>query len=297
VLQTNSDQRDKLLQAGRIAREAREKGIMLSEPGRRIIDVVEEVEELIRNRGGMPAFPVNIGIDGVAAHYTPPSGDTHRFPENGVLKFDVGVHIDGYIADTAATKDLGGLNTALVNSSLVALNEALGVIKPGVSLRFVGSVIEKAITSSGYRPITNLMGHSIERYNLHAGFSVPNVPDITDMPIPDEIVIAVEPFATSGRGLVVSGKMGNIFSMSKDKDIDDEELGSFRDEIVKAYNGLPFAERWLADFKNHKQLLSRLLRLGVIHGYQTLIEAGGGPVSQWEHTLIVSRDEVIATSK
>jgi methionyl aminopeptidase len=297
VWQTDGDQRDKLLRAGRIASEARDKGIMLSEPGRRIIDIVEEVEDLIRHRGGLPAFPVNIGIDGMAAHYTPPSGDTSRFPSSGVLKFDVGVHIDGYIADTAATKDLGGSNTALVNASLAALNEALGVIKPGVSLRFVGSVIERAITSSGYRPITNLMGHSIERYNLHAGLSVPNVSDIPDMPIPDEIVIAVEPFATSGRGLVVSGKLGNIFSLSKDRKIDDEELRAFRDEIARLYNGLPFAERWLAEFRNHKQLLRRLLRLGAIHGYQTLVEAGGGPVSQWEHTLIVGRNEVIATSK
>lgn len=295
--QTNQDQREKLLLAGRIAKEARDRGIMLSEPGVRVLDVVDQVEELIRKMGGQPAFPVNIGIDAVAAHYTPATGDSQRFPPRGILKFDVGVHVDGYIADTAASKDLGGSNNLLVSCSQSALEQAIETVKAGISLRYLGGVIERTIQSSGYRPVTNLMGHSIERYNLHAGFSVPNVSDISDGTVPDDIVIAIEPFATSGKGFVVSGRIGNIFSLVRRKKLDDASLNQFQEVIDERYSTLPFAERWLSEFGNRTHLLRKLLRLGILHGYQTLIEASGAPVSQWEHTLIVSREGVVATSK
>lgn len=296
VSPTNREDIDKLLLAGSIAREARERGIQLSQPGAIMLDVVEEVEELIIRRGGKPAFPVNIGIDSVAAHYTPPSGSSERFPSKGVVKFDVGVHVDGYVADTAATGDLGGNNQALIGSARKALEEVIPLIKPGASIRLIGSTIEKTVTSNGYRPVTNLMGHSIERYNLHAGFNVPNTGSTADVAIPREIVIAVEPFATGGKGFVVSGKNGNIFSLSREKELDDEESLSMLSVIRDRFSTLPFAERWLSDQHRHREILNRLVRRGAIHAYQTLLEAGGGQVSQWEHTIIVGRDGVIVSS-
>ncbi len=287
---------EKLLSAGRIAKEAREKGVQLSRPGAVIIDVVEQVEEFIEKRGGRPAFPVNIGIDSVAAHYTPPAGSRDRFPSRGVVKFDVGVHVDGYVADTAATVDLGGNNQMLVDSARKALEEAIPLIKPGASVRLIGSTIEKTITANGYRPVTNLMGHSIERYNLHAGFNMPNTGSTADVSIPQEIVVAVEPFATSGRGFVVSGKNGNIFSLVREKEFEDDESNAMVAVIRERFSTLPFAERWLADQRRHREILNRLVRHGVLHAYQMLLEAGGGQVSQWEHTVLVGRDGVLATS-
>ncbi len=297
MFRTERDVREKLLKAGSIAKEAREKGIELSESGSVIYDVVEEVEEFIVKRGGRPAFPVNIGIDSVAAHYTPPFGDTQRFPARGVLKFDVGVEVDGYVADTAASKSFGGTLQGLVDVSRNALESALTLIRPGASLAMIGTTIENIIAGSGYRPISNLMGHSIERYNLHAGFSVYNVKRTDDSTtIPDEIVIAVEPFATDGGGYVVSGKLGNIFSLSRERKLADPELQLFQQTILERYNRLPFAERWLSDIKDWRRKLNKLLRLGVLHGYEMLIEGKGGAVSQWEHTLIVSQDSVTRTT-
>ncbi len=297
MFRTESNVREKLLKAGAIARDAREKGIELSEPGRSIYDVVVEVEEYIVRKGGRPAFPVNIGIDSVAAHYTPPSGDTQKFPARGVLKFDVGVEVDGYVADTAASKSFGGSMQSLVDASRNALESALTLVRPGASLAMIGTTIENVISGSGYRPISNLMGHSIERYNLHAGFSVYNVKKTDDRTtIPQEIVIAVEPFATDGAGFVVSGRLGNIFSLSREKKLDDPGLQHFQETIRERYSTLPFAERWLTDVSDWRKKLNKLLRLGILHGYEMLIEGKGGTVSQWEHTLIVSGDGVVRTT-
>lgn len=294
---TDPEVREKLLKAGSIAKEAREKGIELSEPGSVIYDVVEEVESLIARRGGRPAFPVNIGLNSVAAHYTPPYGDRERFPASGLLKFDVGVEVDGYVADTAASKSLGGAMHELVDASRSALESALPLVRPGASLAMIGTTIENVIRGSGYRPISNLMGHSIERYNLHAGFSIYNVARSDDSTtIPSEIVIAVEPFATDGGGYVVSGKLGNIFSFSRERKLEDPSLQEFQSIIMERYNRLPFAERWLADVRDWRKKINKLLRLGVLHGYEMLIEGKGGSVSQWEHTLIVSREGVVRTT-
>ena len=272
-------------------------GIELSEPGTVIYDVVSQVEEFIARKGGRPAFPVNIGIDSVAAHYTPPYGDTQKFPARGVLKFDVGVEVDGYVADTAASKSFGGVMQPLVDASKDALENALTLIRPGTGLALIGTTIENIISGSGFRPISNLMGHSIERYNLHAGFSIYNVSRNDDSTtIPNEIVIAVEPFATNGGGYVVSGKLGNIFSLVREKKLPDEELQLFQETIIGRYRTLPFAERWLSDIRDWRRKINKLLRLGVLHGYDMLIEGKGGAVSQWEHTLIVSGDSVIRTT-
>ena len=71
--------------------------------GMRILDVCEKAETLIHKRGGTPAFPCNVSVNEVAAHYTSPPQDTQRIPENSLVKIDLGVHVDGYIADTATT--------------------------------------------------------------------------------------------------------------------------------------------------------------------------------------------------
>lgn len=294
---TDTDVREKLLRAGSIARDAREMGISLSVPGAVIYDVVEEVEHFIIEKGGRPAFPVNIGLNSVAAHYTPPFGDRQRFPDRGVLKFDVGVEVDGYVADTAASKSFGGTMNSLVDASRNALESALAIIRPGTSLAMIGTTIENIIASSGFRPISNLMGHSIERYNLHAGFSIYNTSKVEDSAtIPREIVVAVEPFATDGGGFVVSGKLGNIFSLTREKKLGDPELQEFQKTIVDRYRTLPFAERWLSDISDWRRKINKLLRMGVLHGYEMLIEGKGGTVSQWEHTLIVSGDGVVKTT-
>jgi methionyl aminopeptidase len=271
-------------------------GMHMISPGASVLEVVEEVEDFIRKRA-FPAFPVNVGIGSVAAHFTPSSVDSMRFPRSGVVKFDVGVHVEGYIADTAGTVSLGGSNPRLVQASKDALESAIVLVRPGAGLRSIGLAIENVIKSAGFKPISNLTGHSIDRFNLHAGFSVYNTGNFErDEAIPDSIVIAVEPFATDGQGYVVSGKSGNIFSLIRRKRVPDEELNMFQQLIEERYSTLPFAERWLQDVEKRNEMLRKLVRLKVLHSYEILMEAGGGAVSQWEHTLIVDDEGTVVTT-
>ncbi|MDM7275181.1 MAG: type II methionyl aminopeptidase [Thermoprotei archaeon] len=290
---------DKLKAAGRIAVASREYAVGLVKPGALVLDVCESIERFIVESGGLPAFPCNLSINEVAAHYTPGLGDSSVIPEGAVVKVDIGVHVDGFIVDTAATVDLSGEYGKLLETTVRALEEAVSVVKPYVSLYDIGRVIERAVRDGGFKPIRNLSGHNIGRYIVHAGLSIPNVADrsLYRLRIQPGTLIALEPFATNGKGLVVDGPTINIYSYTgRGPKMGLTSLeAELLDYVSREYRTLPFAARWLRNWKGGdvEGLLKLLHSKGVLHGYPVLIEAGRGVVAQFEHTVLVTESDVI----
>jgi methionyl aminopeptidase len=137
--------------AGAIARKAREYGVSLVKPGLTYLDLAESVEKLIIDSGARLAFPVNIAVDDVAAHYTPVPNDKLVFQSGQIVKLDVGTHINGCIADTAASVEVGTNRwSSLIEASRAALDAALDVLAPGIELRKVGG----AVTASPHTTCT-----------------------------------------------------------------------------------------------------------------------------------------------
>lgn len=278
--------------AGSIAAKARDYGASLIRSGISFLEVAEKVESKIMELGGKPAFPVNISVNEVAAHFTPGKNDTLQFSAGDVVKLDVGVHVDGYIADTATTIEVEtDRYSELIESSREALESAIRIIKAKVRLREIGKVISNAIKKRGFKPIDNLTGHNLRRYLLHAGISIPNVPEFSLTKLEKDEVIAIEPFATNGAGHVVSGKRSNIYRLVRFPPKGDERTRAFARKIKNLFSTLPFAERWLdREFANAKDVLEGLSRKGYIMSYSQLIEKGKGTVSQHEHTVIVREE-------
>jgi methionyl aminopeptidase len=287
-----SDVFEKYKLAGKIAGEARDLGMGLAEENVRVLELVEEMEGLIRKKGAKPAFPVNVAIDHVAAHYTPKSDDRLRLERGNVVKIDVGVHVDGYIGDTAATTEMGTRNwTGLIEASEMALGIAVDLVKPNAPIRMIGGAIERSIEQAGYVPVENLTGHNLKRFSLHSGKSIPNImDDTTDKTLFGE-ALAIEPFATNGAGKVSGKKSGNIFRLLKMGDAKKPRANKLLEYIKEEYNTLPFAERWCTAFDERAAgSLQRLLRKRLIHTYPILSDIGKGMVSQAEHTVIVTED-------
>ncbi|HEY5606606.1 MAG TPA: type II methionyl aminopeptidase [Thermoplasmata archaeon] len=284
----NEDVRETLRRVGRASREARGRAAELAVEGALLLDVAEEVEDLIRKRGFQPAFPTCISIDTVAAHYSPTHDDSLRFRRGNVVKLDLGAHLDGWIADTAVTVEVGTRNwTPLIRASELALQTAIEAVRPGVSTRTIGEGIQRAIESHGYKPVRNLTGHTIERYVLHAGKSVPNIPHGHDV-IQEGEVVAIEPFASAGAGQVDGRRTGNIYRILKPKPVHDPALDGFLNALVAEFRTLPFAERWAYRLDSRAPaLLNQLVRRRVAMTYPALLDVGGGIVSQAEHTMIV----------
>lgn len=279
---------DALRKAGRVSREAREVAVQEVEEGALLLDVAEAVEDHMRKRGTQPAFPTCISLDHVAAHYSPTHDDGMRFRKGNVVKLDLGAHLDGWIADTAVTVEVGTKNwTELIRASELALQTAIEAVRPGVAVSQLGAGIQRAIESHGYKPIRNLMGHTIEQYVLHAGKSVPNVPHGHEV-LEEGEVVAIEPFSSSGAGQVDGRRSGNIYRVLRTKPLRQSELNGFLAELASNFKTLPFSERWAYRIDvRASALLNQLVRVGAVMTYPALLDVDGGIVAQAEHTIIV----------
>ena len=292
---------EKFKEAGRIARLARELGFSMIEPGAKLRTVMEEVESFIRNEGGEPAFPAQTSRNHIAAHYCPSPTDETIYEAEDMVKIDVGVQVDGYVADNAQTKYLGEkpFYQGMVEASAEALNAAIEVAGPGVPVSKVSSAIEKTITSRGYIPVYNLTGHGVGRWKVHMSPQIPATPDKYSKGILEEgMVVAIEPFATDGQGTVYEQGKSEIFMLHREprkmKGLDMEVW-----EVIRKMNGLPFARRTFKGLahKNIEATIDRLLRTHCLISFPPLVDPDPATkVAQTEHTIIITSKGVEATT-
>ncbi|MFB6101955.1 MAG: type II methionyl aminopeptidase [Haloplanus sp.] len=278
---------EKYRRAGEALRTVLDEAAEMIEPGVTQLEVAEHAEARIDELADGPAFPVNISVDEEASHATPARDDDTEFGEEMVC-LDVGVHVDGYIADAATTVDLSG-NPELVEAAEEALDVAIDAVEPGADTGTIGAEIEDVIHGYGYTPVLNLSGHGVEQWDAHTGPSVPNrgVDHGAELEVGD--VIAIEPFATDGRGKVSEGGKEEIYGLEHERSVRNRQARKVLDVVTEEYRTLPFAARWL-DVPRAEMALRRLKQQDVIHGYPVLKEQAGRLVSQAEHTVIVTED-------
>ena len=281
----------KYVQAGNIAKEARQFGVANVKPGGSSLELADAIERLIRERGGQCAFPVNIGVNDVAAHYTPSRTDDIRFKVGNVVKIDVGAHLDGYPADTAATVEVGTKNHAsLIEASEDALRICIEMAAPGTTVSAIGGAVSRTIRAAGFKPVENLTGHSMEKWNLHAGLSIPNIETRDRSVLEEGMIVAIEPFSTDGKGRVGNSGRGSIFRIVRERKAP-QEVKQMLEKIKSQFGLFPFAGRWCDSIDSDAaQNLNKLVRLGIIMSYPVLTEIGHGKVAQAEHSIIITKD-------
>ena len=277
-----TEELDRWRRAGTISGHARELGLSLVVPGAKRRDVAEAIEAYIRKEGAQPAFPANLSRNLEAAHYTPSPQDEEVFVEGDVVKVDVGAHLDGAISDTADTVEVGDTRRYenLIRAAREGLQAGIARVRAGVRVDDVSRAIAGAIRARGLKPIEDLTGHSIDRYLLHAGKSIPNVPGVSSATLEEGEIVAIEPFATNGAGRIANGPFGNIARFRRDPGATDPVAA----RLFGRFRTLPFALRW-ADAPEERTALAKARRL--LQTYPVFVERGGGWVSQAEHTVRV----------
>lgn len=289
------------LKAGRIASEVRREAKSLVKRGAPLISICESVENGIKKRGGELAFPCNVCVNDVAAHYSSLPGDKGVVPEGAVVKVDLGVQVEGYIADTATTVSLNPQYDGMVFAVNEALEEAVKVVKPRVKMSEVGRTIQGTIERYGFKPIRNLSGHQMTRYVLHAGKSVPNVTTVGFQSMNEGDVYAIEPFLTlqSGAGQIRTGEEAYIFRFQKERKVDNPDTMALQTLIKTSFKSLPFSPRWIEGIEDEKvgKAFRDLVAKKCVSPYPVLIEEKGGLVTQAEHTVVVTRDGCTVTTR
>ena len=289
------------INAGKVAAEVRENARKKNWVGKTVFEICEEIESEIIKRGAKCAFPVNTSLNEVAAHYTAEPDDQKTILETDLLKIDLGVQINGYIADTAVTVCYDPRYDSLVNAAEDALQNAMSMIKIGVKASDIGRTIEKTIRQLGFKPIANLSGHSLDQYTIHAGRSIPNIWSIGSFSLSGTVAYACEPFVTleKGLGVIREGKIKNIFALASRKKTKNSEADEMLDFIWENFNQLPFTLRWFMkkwEEKKARELLEFLIKKKVIKAYPVLLEARAQPVAQAEHTFIPTDDGATITT-
>jgi methionyl aminopeptidase len=291
--------------SGKIVSKIRKMAVDHVEADMKILDLIEFVEGNIIEMGGKPAFPCNVSINEITAHYTSPPGDESTIKMGDLVKIDLGAQVDGYIADSAISVLVGAddsdvtedseqdLHLKMIETAHEALESAISTIKDGIELGKVGTAIEDTINSRGLNSVSNLTGHSMDRWILHSGLSIPNVKEDNKHIIQEGDVLAIEPFVTNGVGRVGDMNDAYIFRFLRERPMRMVQARKLMNIIAINYRNLPFSQRWLAEHINSKHLnmaMRQLLASRAIYPYHVLKEKSDARVAQAEHTVIVESD-------
>lgn len=290
----------KLQEAGQIAKQVIEYAKSFIKKDMPLLEIANKIDDKIHELKAKPAFPVNLSINEIAAHSTPAYNDESK--AHGLLKVDIGIHVEGYVADTAFSIDLENTeeNKSLIKAAEAARDKAVEKIKHETKIRDIGAIIEKTCKSHNVQPIHNLSGHSIEQYNIHAGLTIPNYDNHQEAQI-ETGIYAIEPFTTleSATGSVKDGKLSGIYHLEKEGPVRDQFARQVLKFIEDEYQTLPFCARWIHKKFGTRGLLAlrQIEQAGLLHHYPQLIEKSGAKVAQAEHTVIITEKEKIVTTK
>jgi methionyl aminopeptidase len=280
------------IHAGSLASQVRSYGKTLIQIGSSYNDVIAKINQKTISLGGRAAFPPQMALNHVAAHYLPHPGEDIIF-SNEIIKLDVGVCYNGAIGDCAVTIDLSGKYQKLIDAAEAALLAAERTIQVGLPIAEIGRVIENTIASFGMNSIKNLSGHGLGRFKVHTPPSIPNYNDKSTAVIKPGMTFAIEPFSTDGKGLIHETGDPTIFSFAKAR-LMPSSLGRSILKKITEFNGLPFAIHSLSDeeisIEDAKKTVCELLKFGVIVGHAPLVETTKGMVAQAENSVLVDKN-------
>lgn len=290
----NGKEIKKYRKAGKIAGKAREKSKEIIKDNKTFLNAAKEIEEYIERKGGKPAFPVNLSVNEEAAHYTPGKKSKRKFEEDQIIKVDIGVHVDGYVGgDTAYTIDLTEEHPKLIEASEEALENAISMVKKDRKIDEISKEIQETIEKKGFKPIRNLTGHGLSKWRTHEEPIIPNIKSNTNKKLKEGQIIAIEPFASTGRGIVKEGRHTEIYSYDKNIPIRGKTARDIIKKVKEEYNELPFAERWISkDYQElkMKMALKKLTNKKALKKYPVLKDSKESLVSQAEKTIIVEEE-------
>lgn len=285
----NKRYKSNFIQAGAFANQVRSYGKSLIKPGASYNDVLAKINHKILELGAIPAFPPQIALNDVAAHFLFQPGKDLIF-SNEVVKLDVGVCYEGAIGDCAVTVDLSGKYAKLVEAAEAALLNAEKSIKVGQKVKDIGKIIEDTILSYGFKPIRNLSGHGLGPFQIHTPPLIPNYADNSKAFIRPGMTFAIEPFATDGAGEIFETGEAAIFSFIKQKPVKSDTARVLLQRI-KEFQGLPFATHDLLKtglpIEEIMKGLSELTRERILFGHAPLVEKKHGMVAQAENSVLV----------
>jgi len=180
------------------------------------LDLDRAAEKYIRSQGATPAFKGYRGFPGSICA-SPNSMVVHGIPgpyrlERGdIISIDVGVVLDGWVADAARTFAVGPVSPVaekLMDVTKASLFDAVEHCRAGGRLGDVSHAVQERVEAEGLAVVRSLVGHGVGR-SMHEDPQVPNYGEPGKGPKLEEgMVLAIEPMVNAGRHMVRMGDDG-----------------------------------------------------------------------------------------
>ncbi len=287
------------LRAGRIHYEVIEKSKELIKPGASLLAIAQAIEKDIASHPEASlAFPVNLQLNN-EVHYSPLPGDTRTISKEDIIKVDIGIHVEGYIADGAYTIALNKDYQEMVDFTEKVLRETINGLKPGMKISEIGRRLDMHLKDSKYKIIKNLMGHQLQQWDLHSKKSVLVYENDSNQILEHGEAFAIEIFITDGVGLIKYSHNSVIYALKKNiTPMRDIKLRQLCKTINEKRRHLPFTERYVVEHLKYSKLdFLNLKRSGNIMEYPILLEVPRSKIAQSEDVIYVDEKEVIITTK
>ncbi|KAI8901158.1 peptidase M24, structural domain-containing protein [Globomyces pollinis-pini] len=290
-----------------VHRQVRKYAQKVVKPGMTMIEICDLIENGTRNlieANGLVAgigFPTGCSLNHVAAHYTPNGGDKTVLSYDDVMKIDFGTQINGRIIDCAFTMTFNPKYDKLLEAVKDATNT--GIKEAGIDVRLcdIGAAVSETMESYEVdldgktyqvKPIRNLNGHSIGRYEIHSGKTVPIIDNGDQTKMEEGEYFAIETFGSTGNAYVI--EEGECSHYMKDFHSPPVPLRLQRSKqllntINREFSTLAFCRRYLDRIGETKYLtaLKNLVDVGLVNPYPPLVDSIGSYTAQYEHTIVL----------
>ena len=211
IIRKSKNEIQTMARAGRVVAEVLELMADTVRPGVTTADLDRVAEERIRSRGGVPTFK---GYRGFPASIcaSPNSMVVHGIPgpylldEGDVISVDVGVTLDGFVADSAYTFAVGEIEPEahrLLDTCQASLDAAIGEARLGNRIGDISVAVQRTTENAGFSVIRTLVGHGVGR-SMHEEPQIPNYGDPGRGPdLTEGMTLAIEPMINAGGPEVV----------------------------------------------------------------------------------------------
>ncbi|KAF3905835.1 hypothetical protein AA313_de0206864 [Arthrobotrys entomopaga] len=301
--------------AAEVHRQARKWAQEFAKPGQTLLNIAEGIEDTVRallaNSGletgdclksGM-GFPTGLCLNNETAHYTPNPG--HKdvvLKYEDVMKVDFGVHINGWIVDSAFTMHFDPIYDNLIAAAKDATNT--GIRETGIDVRIcdISAAIQEAMESYEVeikgktipiKSVKNITAHNIAQWHIHAGKSIPFIKNKDQTKLEEGEVIAIETFGTTGRGWLDDDNGIYGYSLIQDAPLSVNlpltSAKKLHKTIRENFSTIPFCRRYLERLGVERYLagMNSLVSNGIVEAYKPLVDSEGAYTAQFEHTLLL----------
>jgi methionyl aminopeptidase len=213
IIKKSADEIERMAAAGAILVKTMNLLAGKIRPGVSTRDLDQAAEKFIRSQGAEPAFKGYRGFPGSICA-SPNSMIVHGIPgpyqlaRGDILSVDIGVILDGWVADAARTFPVGPVTpiaTKLLKVTEESLHLAVGQCRAGNRLGDLSHAVQEHVEAAGFSIVRTLVGHGIGR-SMHEEPQIPNYGQAgTGVPLEEGMVLAVEPMVNAGRHAVRMG--------------------------------------------------------------------------------------------